>query len=110
MLEECLKLGGCEVGDAKITSGYNLLSSHVIHTVGPEGKNSNRSELLKSCYSSCLDLCLEHGIRTVAFSCISTGAYCYPSVEAADIALKTVKEWLVIHGEPKMKRHMAFLC
>ena len=49
----------------------------------------------RSCYQSCLALCLKHSIRTVAFSCISTGAYRYPSVEAADIALSTVRDWLL---------------
>ncbi len=82
------------MGEAKITSGYNLPSRYVIHTVGPEERDKDRAALLRSCYRSTLQLCLEHGIRTVAFSCISTGAYRYPSVEAADIATGTVREWL----------------
>eukprot|EP00731_Ephydatia_muelleri_P023545 Em0015g1128a len=95
LLNECLALGGCGVGQAKITSGHNLPARYVIHTVGPEAREENRRELLRSCYKSCLELCLQRGIRTVAFSCISTGMYCYPPVEAADVALSTVREWLL---------------
>lgn len=53
----------------------------------------------RSCYKSSLALCLNHGLRTVAFSCISTGAYHYPSVEAADIALGVTREWLLTNGD-----------
>ncbi len=98
LLEECVRLGGCEVGEAKLTSGYNLPARHVIHTVGPEEREEDRAAMLKSCYNSSLELCVQHGIRTVAFSCISTGAYRYPSVEATDIALGVVREWLASHG------------
>ena len=126
LLEECLSLGGCEVGEAKMTSGYHLPAKHVIHTVGPEGKDEDRGQLLRSvgvaqtvdlsekssnpqltihpsayrsCYESTLALCLKHGLRTVAFSCISTGAYHYPSVEAADIALGTTRAWLLTNHD-----------
>lgn len=54
--------------------------------------------LYRSCYRNSLELCLQHNIKTVAFPCISTGQYCYPSAEAADIALRTVHEWLVTNG------------
>ena len=49
----------------------------------------------RSCYLASLSLCMERGLRTIAFSCISTGAYHYPSLEAADIATATVREWLL---------------
>ncbi|GLG96657.1 Protein GDAP2 homolog [Gryllus bimaculatus] len=70
--EECRTLNGCNVGEAKITNGYNLLAKHVIHTVGPQGE---KPDLLKSCYNSSLQLLRNKKLRTVAFPCISTGVY-----------------------------------
>ncbi|XP_049783498.1 macro domain-containing protein RSc0334-like isoform X2 [Schistocerca cancellata] len=69
---ECKGLGGCEAGDAKITSGYKLPSKYVIHTVGPQGEKPG---LLKSCYDTCLNILVNNNLRTVAFPCISTGIY-----------------------------------
>jgi len=90
LLEECRKLGGCATGEAKITSGYRLPAKWVIHTVGPvwrDGKHGE-DELLASCYRNCLALAEEHGIRTIAFPSISTGAYGFPMGRAASIAVK----------------------
>ena len=89
--EACRHLGGCPTGDAKITSGYELPAKHVIHTVGPVGE---KPTLLESCYRSVLKLVRSHDLRTVAFCCISTGIYGYPSEPAADVALRTVRRWL----------------
>ena len=94
LLEECSTLGGCETGEAKITRGYNLPAKFVIHTVGPiwhEGK-SNEAELLRNCYLNSLKLAEEHGLKTIAFPAISTGAYGYPIEEAAKIAIKAVRD------------------
>jgi len=91
LLEECRTLGGCETGEAKITGGYKLPSKYVIHTVGPRGENP---DLLKSCYMNCLGLMAENGLRTIAFPCISTGVYGYPSTKAGPVALKTIREFL----------------
>ena len=96
LLEECRKLNGCPTGEAKITKGYKLPAKFVIHTVGPvwHGGNKNEDKLLESCYVNSLKLAKENGIRTIAFPAISTGVYGFPSDRAANIAVKTVKEFL----------------
>ncbi len=84
-------------GAAKITPAYNLPSKHVIHTVGPiaNGRPTNlHCEQLASCYRSCLDLATGNGLRSIAFCCISTGVFGFPQEEAAQIAVRTVREWL----------------
>lgn len=91
LLEECRTLRGCDTGEAKITSGYGLPSKYVIHTVGPRGENP---DLLKSCYEKCLALMAANGLRTIAFPCISTGIYGYPSKKACAVALQTVHRFL----------------
>ena len=95
LLKECEKLGGCKTGEAKITKGYDLPAKYVIHTVGPVyGEGAGReAELLANCYKSCLELAKKKGIRAIAFPAISTGAYGYPKGEAAQIAIKTVKDF-----------------
>lgn len=88
-------------GQAKITSAYNLLCDYVIHTVGPvvQGKLTEKHcELLKSCYQSCLELAIENHIDSIAFCCISTGVFGFPKQEAAEIAVKTVREFLKNHS------------
>jgi len=96
ILAECRQLGGCETGDAKITTAGNLAAKHVIHTVGPVYRNgtSGEPELLASCYRRSLEVAVENGVRSVAFPSISTGAYRYPMDDAAKIALTTVIEFL----------------
>ena len=87
-------------GQAKITSAYNLPCDYVIHTVGPivNGRLTQEDcELLKSCYLSCLKLAEENGCRSIAFCCISTGVFGFPQKEAAQIAVKTVKEYQKEH-------------
>ncbi len=87
-------------GTAKITPAYNLPSKHVIHTVGPIA-NGHPTEIhreqLASCYRSCLDLAGEDGLRSIAFCCISTGVFGFPREEAAEIAVRIVREWLDEH-------------
>lgn len=96
LLEECKYLGGCKTGDAKITSGYNLPAKHVIHTVGPVyGEESeDESMLLAKCYRRCLEVAVQNKIKTIAFPCISTGFFDFPSKEAAVIAINTVKKFI----------------
>ncbi|MBP7274735.1 MAG: O-acetyl-ADP-ribose deacetylase [Kiritimatiellae bacterium] len=96
LLAECLHLGGCPTGEARITGGHRLRARHVIHTVGPVWRpGSDRvASLLADCYRHALFLAAKHGIRSIAFPCISTGAYGYPPGEAADIAVRTVRETL----------------
>src|SRR6476660_2341434 len=93
---ECRTLGGCESGEAKLTRGYRLPARFVIHTVGPiwRGGNHGEPETLASCYRNSLELAGENAIQTIAFPAISCGAYGYPIQEAAEIALKTTREFL----------------
>jgi O-acetyl-ADP-ribose deacetylase (regulator of RNase III) len=94
LLKECRLLHGCKTGDAKITKGYKLPAKYVIHTVGPvwHGGTRDESALLANCYRRSLELTCEHGIKTIAFPCISTGVFGYPADQAAGIAVRTVKE------------------
>lgn len=93
LLAECRTLNGCKTGDAKITSGYNLPSRFVIHTVGPvwSGGNNNERELLASCYQQSFSLANQHQLHTVAFPNISTGVYGFPKELAAEIAVSQIK-------------------
>ena len=88
--EECRSLGGCDTGDAKITRGYRLAARHVIHTVGPvwRGGGEREDELLASCYKRSFALTEDHGLKTIAFPSISTGAYGFPLERAARIAAR----------------------
>jgi O-acetyl-ADP-ribose deacetylase (regulator of RNase III) len=96
LLEECRALGGCATGQAKITKGYRLPAKFVIHTVGPVWRDGSHgeAELLASCYRSCFALVEQHGIRTVAFPSVSTGAYGFPMERAARIAVTEAKKFL----------------
>ena len=96
LLAECRTLGGCEPGKAKITRGYCLPARFVIHTVGPiwRGGKHGEPETLADCYRNSLQLAVENGIKTIAFPAISCGAYGYPIQAAAQIAVKTTREFL----------------
>lgn len=112
LLEECRSLGGCLTGGAKITGGYRLPARFVIHTVGPvwRGGGEGEDDLLAECYRSSLRLAGERGLTSIAFPAIGTGAYGFPFLRAARIAVGTTLETLpetpsiqlvvfVCHGE-----------
>jgi O-acetyl-ADP-ribose deacetylase (regulator of RNase III) len=103
LLNECRTLGGCPTGEARITAGYRLPATHVIHTVGPVYRGHAQDErLLAACYRNSLQLALDHGLASVAFPAISCGAYGYPIAEACRIAVDTVAGFL--EGAAAMQR------
>ena len=96
LLDECLTIGGCPTGDARITEGYDLTARYVIHTVGPvwDGGEHGEKEALESCYRKSLQLAADNNILSIAFPCISTGVYHFPKYDACEIAVATVLNWL----------------
>ena len=94
--EECQRIGGCPIGDAVITTGGNLKARHVIHAVGPvwQGGDEHEPDLLASAYRRSLQVAVQHGLHSISFPSISTGAFVYPLRLAAPIALKTIIEFL----------------
>jgi len=109
LLEACRRLGGAATGEAKITEGYNLPARYVIHAVGPvwKGGGHREDELLAACYRNSLRLAVAHGIGTIAFPAISTGAYGFPQERAARCALREVTAFL--DGHPSI-RQVIFCC
>ena len=87
--EACLKLGGCDTGQAKITDGYSLLARHVIHAVGPIWRdgNQNETEDLANAYRNSLAIAKQRNLKSIAFPAISTGIYGFPKELAAKIAV-----------------------
>ena len=110
ILEECIKIGGCPTGEARLTTGGNLKARYVIHTVGPVYKDGRQGEpeLLASCYRESLKIAEARGLKTVAFPSISTGAYGYPLADAAKIALATVRDYLKDHPGIERVRFVLF--
>lgn len=96
LTEYCRQLKGCKTGFAKITPGFRLPAKYVIHAVGPVWNNGTGDEenLLESCYRHSLELAVENNISTIAFPCISTGAYRFPFEKAGLIALQTIQQFL----------------
>jgi O-acetyl-ADP-ribose deacetylase (regulator of RNase III) len=100
LLEECqriiAKIGECQTGEAVVTSGSNLDSDYIIHTVGPVWQGGTKDEALKLalCYKNSLALAEGHSIKEIAFPNISTGVYGFPKKEAAEIAINTVNKYL----------------
>lgn len=96
LLEECQTLNGCPTGQAKITGGYHLPATYVIHTVGPVwyGGHNNEDRLLASCYYNSLLLASRHKCKIIAFPAISTGIYHFPLERATRIAISETQNFL----------------
>ncbi|KAI9705315.1 MAG: hypothetical protein M1820_005145 [Bogoriella megaspora] len=113
LVEECELLDGCDTGDAKITSAYELPSKRVIHAVGPIYHSTKRqgkhTSLLQSCYRKSLELAVANRCKSIAFSALSTGVYGYPSGEAAETALGEVRRFLEGPKGDKLDR-VVFCC
>jgi O-acetyl-ADP-ribose deacetylase len=90
----CAAIGECATGDAVVTDGFDLPARWIVHTVGPvwHGGDQGEAELLASCYRRSVEVAREVGARTIAFPAISTGIYGYPRREAAEIAVRTLRE------------------
>jgi O-acetyl-ADP-ribose deacetylase (regulator of RNase III) len=110
ILAECKKLGGCTTGDARITAGGKLKAKYVVHTVGPVYRDGGHreAEMLASAYRRSLEVGAEHGVTTIAFPSISTGAYAFPIVEAARVAVETVVRFLQTSPQIKLARFVLF--
>ncbi|MCX5853967.1 MAG: O-acetyl-ADP-ribose deacetylase [Deltaproteobacteria bacterium] len=110
IMEECRKIGGCQTGQAVITTGGSLKAKYVIHTVGPvyQGGVKGESHLLKSAHLESLKLASAKRLKSIAFPAISTGVYGYPVNEAAHIALKTAIDYLNEHDDLELVRFVLF--
>lgn len=109
LLAECRTLNGCPTGEARITKGYRLPASYVIHTVGPiwRGGDHGEDELLASCYRNSLALAVAHNLRSIAFPAISTGVYRFPVERATRIALSETERFLATN---KTLDRVVFVC
>ena len=109
LLAECITLGGCPTGEAKITKGYNLKAKYVIHTVGPvwQGGFNHEKELLAACYRNSLMLAVQYHCTSIAFPNISTGVYGFPKELAAGIATRETSRFLA--GNQTLKK-VLFCC
>jgi O-acetyl-ADP-ribose deacetylase (regulator of RNase III) len=106
----CRTIGGCPTGEARITPGFNLPAKWIIHTVGPVWGGGDRGEddLLRGCYRNVYGLAARHGVRTIAFPSISTGAYRFPVERAARIAVTATREALATHPDIQEVRFVCF--
>lgn len=116
LLQECRTLGGCPVGQSRLTRGYRLPARFVIHTVGPvwHGGTQNEAKLLASCYRESLSIATMQQLASIAFPCISTGVYGYPPEQACEVAIAAVRDFLQsyvsLRGSPCSLREVIFCC
>ena len=110
LLEACREIGGCPTGEARITYGYNLVATYVIHTVGPVwcGGDEGEDELLANAYRTSLELARDHDAASVAFPAISTGAYGFPLEHATRIAIAETLDFLDHNASPETATFVCF--
>ena len=110
IMEECRKIGSCPPGRAVITTGGNLKAGYVIHAVGPiyQGGKKGEALLLKGAYRESLKLAAANRIKSIAFPAISAGAYGYPPMDGANIALATTCDYLKEHDDIEHVRFVLF--
>lgn len=108
LLTECRTLNGCRPGEAKVTGGYQLAATHVIHTVGPvwHGGDQGEADVLAACYRACMKQAASLGLNSIAFPGISTGVYGFPQMLAAPIAVRSVR--LCLQSGPPLE--VTFCC
>jgi len=107
LLKECLTLGGCETGSAKITKGYDLPAKHVIHAVGPVYSlihRETKASQLRSCYKTSLEIAVQNDLKHIAFPSLSTGIFGYPVEDATHIALDETRLFLETPDGDKLDR------
>ena len=109
LIEYCKTLGGCSVGQVKLSPGFNLPSKNLIHTVGPKYlfKTDSEVEDLRNCYLNSLELAKKNEFKTLVFSNISTGAYGFPKDLASNISFETVVSFL---NENNFPEKVIFCC
>ena len=116
LLQECRTLGGCLVGQVRLTRGYQLPAKFAIHTAGPvwHGGKHNEAKLLASCYHQSLAIAAAQQLASIAFPCISTGVYGYPPELACEVAIRAVRDFLLSsdsgNGAPCSLREIIFCC
>lgn len=107
LLAECRKLGGVPEGVAKLTGGHKLPCQYIMHVTGPKvtaQKKRENHKMLAQCYRRCLDLCVETGIKEIAFCCLSTGIFGFDKGRSATTAISTVQRWLRQNPDTCLKR------
>ena len=109
LAEEAIPLGPIEPGEAVMTGAHGLPNRYVIHTLGPVyGQDRPEAELLARCYRNSLALAEDNGVESIAFPAISTGIFGYPAEEAAEVALRTVREEAEGHERVRLVRFVLF--
>jgi len=111
LVDACRRLGGCPTGEARITPGFNLAASYVIHAVGPvwHGGEQGEPQQLASCYRQALRLCVDYQIESIAFPAISCGVYGYPLELASEVALTEIAHHQAAHRYPAKVVLMAYV-
>ncbi len=110
LLSECVGIGGCPPGEARMTGGHRLSARHVIHTVGPvwRGGEAGEDETLARCYRASLRLAEEAGLASVAFPSIATGIYGFPIERASRIAVREIRAFLAIASRVRLVKVVTF--